>query len=139
MQPVTEKHIYQLKLDYDILNWEKIKELILSRYLSLFNIIALRFLDCDVRQTKKGYHVRLTVKTSQLNGNKDYNTAFMQLLLDSDYKREAFNLRRVSNGEKNWNVLFEYKFRNGKQVSEETPQPFLTDELKKTLLGVVKT
>lgn len=139
MQSVTEKHIYQLKLDYDILNWDKVKNIILSRYLSLFNIIALRFLDCDVRQTKKGYHVRLTVKTSQLNGNKDYNTAFLQLLLDSDYKREAFNLRRVSNGEENWNVLFEYKFRSGKQTSQELPSPHLTMELRKTLLEVVKT
>lgn len=140
MNPVTTQHIYQLLLDFDDKNFKKITKTILNRYASLFNIIDLRFLGCKVFETKHGFHVCLDVKTEQLNGNKHYNTAFLQLLLCSDYKREAFNLRRVSNGAtENWNVLFQAKFQNGECVGKETFSQTKTNKLKTILLSIINT
>lgn len=80
----------------------------------------------DVKETAHGYHFYYDVPVfPSYSEHVQYTRVILQLLLGSDYKREAFNWRRVRDGIENWNVLFKAKFRkeNGRlvQVSGERP------------------
>lgn len=122
-----------LKLDIDrrkIINWSRMK---IAR-----NITGLK-VDFDrstIHRTGKGWHIRLVVDGKFT----DSEICFLQMAFGSDYKREILNMCRVSNGEKNWNVLFERKYkrdRNGdvKMVSEETEAD---NSIIKKMIGVNK-
>lgn len=77
------------------------------------NIITLS----NVYQTTNGFHAYL-VSLDTLN---DPYTVIFQLLLGSDWKREAFNLNRIfkSQSMEEFNVLFseKYKIVNGKKIT----------------------
>jgi hypothetical protein len=77
---------------------------------------------CRIHQSKKGFHMRLTVESKV--PLEPIHECFLQLLFNSDYKRESFNFLRICSGIKeDWNVLFaqKFKYENGKKVmlSEE--------------------
>jgi hypothetical protein len=70
-----------------------------------------------VYQTTNGYHAYL----DSIDTLNDPYTVIFQLLLGSDWKREAFNLNRIfkSQSMEEFNVLFseKYKIVNGKKVT----------------------
>lgn len=77
----------------------------------------------EVYETNKGLHIYVYVYSKLELDNKDI--IILQLILNSDYKRELFNFKRVKSGiKKGWNVLFKVKFENGKKVSEEKSTPY---------------
>lgn len=79
--------------------------------------------------TRKGHHLRVWAKY----GNTDIRRAIPELphgffasevlaiqeSLGDDPKRSAFNKIRVERGEKNWNVLWNEKWINGRRIMRE--------------------
>ena len=69
-----------------------------------------------VYKTKKGYHFYIyTAKHFEL----PFDQIFSQLLLGSDWLRELRNLYRLSRSDKDWNILFSEKDKNGKMQYEK--------------------
>ncbi|MEO0303950.1 MAG: hypothetical protein ABIM64_01680 [candidate division WOR-3 bacterium] len=125
MKKINENHEI-LKLDFDFKNRDLLKK-ILKKRLSVLRILGIDVLSCFVFETCKGYHVYL-----KINGNFSYiEIIALQALLGSDYKREAFNLKRFRSGlGKEWNILFEKKFdENGKKIYEEKELKDLSNEI----------
>lgn len=112
--------VYTLKLDIDSKS-KRVKSEIAKRMVFLQKFLGNKSFKIKEVETKKGYHIEITFKPKIDLDDKDL--VFMQLLLLSDWKRELLNWVRVKNNLKNWNVLFNKKFRmkNGKLklVSEE--------------------
>lgn len=71
----------------------------------------LDIIDIRTRKSQSGNnHIELDL----LNDINDYELVFLQLAMQSDFKRECFNLLRVSSeafSNQSWNVLFRKKFR----------------------------
>ena len=93
-----------LKVDIDRKNisWFTIKSLqYLSRHLTMQRLIIKR------SPSRKGWHIIIGLK-EKLN---DYQIIVWQFALNSDKKRERYNLLRVLNGNpmKDWNILFDKK------------------------------
>lgn len=92
--------------------------------------LGLRIGDAKVKDTVNGFHAILTCD----NEIDDVKAAFIQALLGSDYRRELCNLLKIERGSKEWNVLFEKKYKVGPlsgkcQVSEEKDNPQLSEKL----------
>ena len=91
------------------------------RLVMVEEILGCKIGRIGILETAKGYHVYVEV-IGELD-NKDL--IIVQLALGSDYIRELYNLRRVKNCVRNWNVLFtaKYKEEGGKlvKISEEIP------------------
>lgn len=102
---------YVLKIDID--RKRKINKLarnIVGRLKVLKKTATISVADVRAFETRKGYHIELEIDAPVLD-NKDI--VFMQLLLNSDWRREIFNwLRsRASDTLPNWNILFDAKIR----------------------------
>ena len=103
----------ELKIDID----KKDKREFMERFTAFYRYFKPRVVSYDIRETRKGYHVRLTVDFP-FDFN-DVDIVFLQLLLGSDWKRELLNYFRIKNKISSWNVLFNKKFRiriNGKSI-----------------------
>ena len=129
----------EIKIDYDNYSPQQLLGLIWSRWGFLFRFRwpgfgRLHVRDVDVRKTKHGYHVRIFVKNKI--PNRELN--FLQLSLDSDYRRECMNLRRIIAVKRmrSWNTLYHYKFNGrGHLTSHETSDA----RLAKKIAGLIKT
>jgi hypothetical protein len=93
------------KIDVDKKELSEFKE----RYAMLCRYFKPKLISYDVKETRKGYHIRLILsfpfKLSR------YEFVLIQSLLGSDWKREMLNYFRVKNGLKDWNILFNKKYR----------------------------
>lgn len=103
---------YVLKIDID--RKRKINKLarnIVGRLKVLKETATISVADVRVFETRRGYHIELEIDAPVLD-NKDI--VFMQLLLNSDWRREVFNwLRsRASDTLPNWNILFDAKVKD---------------------------
>ena len=106
-----------LKIDFDnVRSVEGLRRRLL-RLSKVIRILRLSVGDIETKKSPsgKGYHVIIDMKRDI----PDIVAVTLQSLMGSDYKRECYNLIRVANGIKNWNVLFKSKkkFRiGGKRV-----------------------
>jgi hypothetical protein len=109
-------HKYQLKLDID---QKKLpEEELVQRLFFMHQILRIYTVMLDKRKTKNGWHIRITVTCKRKLTDRDI--VFLQLFCLSDYKREGFNLMRVWNRWKNWNILFAGKTNSkGEIISRE--------------------
>jgi len=126
-----------LKLDID----KKFNKKTLTEFItglkSLIYISNFRYTRVDVYDTIKGYHIYIDVD----NFLSDLEICFYQLYLFSDRNRELYNLRRVLNNDKNFNVLFDIKYiiKDGKvelrsyEVKNEKLTDLINKELKKEI------
>jgi hypothetical protein len=105
----------ELKLDIDG-NKKNLHETLYRIRLS-GKILERQWQSAKVYSTKRGWHVYL--ETGLDISNKE--AILLQVLLNSDWIREAYNLKRLWAGNTtNWNVLFDVKKdSNGKILSEE--------------------
>jgi hypothetical protein len=106
---------YCLKLDVD----GKLNEgLLTDRMKMLHKFHLMDNMKFQKAKTKHGWHIRISFNsTRQLN---DRDIVFLQLFCLSDYKRELFNMFRVWNNCKHWNILFSGKVdSNNKLLSCE--------------------
>jgi len=94
-----------LKIDID----KKDKREFMERFTAFYRYFKAEVISYDVKETRKGYHIRLIINFPF--EYDDVDVVFMQLLLGSDWKRELLNYFRVKNGISRWNVLFNKKFR----------------------------
>jgi len=95
----------ELKIDID----KKDKRDFMRRFTAFYRYFKPKIISYDIKETRKGYHVRL-----ELDFSFDFNDVdivFLQLLMGSDWKRELLNYFRIKNKISSWNVLFNKKFR----------------------------
>lgn len=117
---LKKKYNEELKIDID----EKLSYIdIIDRIRCVNGLLSLGIKTMDIRQTKKGCHVRMITNCRKLS-NKD--VLLIQGLMGDDYKRGCLNYKRVMRGETNWNVLFSKKWgSDGKVKSKEGKQKIL--------------
>jgi hypothetical protein len=120
---------YTLKLDFDGLEVDYSEQI--NRIKIVFHIIGfLRLNSVDVKQTKKGFHTYLYIQSPKVLLNP-IDLAFLQSLMQSDYKRESFNFLRIKSGvglfNNEWNVLFSEKRKtsDNQVLSAESDRPDL--------------
>lgn len=92
-----------IKIDYDT------HKKTFARINNVIMFLRLDVVNCNVVKTRRGYHIELEIK----NKVNDYELVALQCLMQSDYKREMFNLLRVHSGKfpkQSWNVLFKKKW-----------------------------
>lgn len=102
---------------------------------SLMYVSFFRYKKIEVFDTIKGYHIYIDLN----NFLNDFEICFYQLYLLSDRNRELFNFRRVLNNDKNFNVLFQKKFKvkNGNvelksyEVKNEKLTNLINEEIEK--------
>lgn len=77
--------------------------------MNVLNILGLNqyLISWIPTETKRGFHLEIWLNKKL----KDWQIGYIQALMDSDYKRECFNLLRISQNVRNWNVLFKKKKR----------------------------
>ena len=102
------------KLDIDSKNVFKRLETT-ERIDKIISMLGLTLRNLNYKETAKGYHYYIEVE----NDLSDMEVCLIQSLMGSDYSRETFNYLRIRQGIKDWNVLFQKKYRNNKLVSEE--------------------
>lgn len=112
----------ELKLDYD---GELDLERLASRMSFVEYVMQIEFEDMKVYRTARGWHVY----ASYSENIPDHQAVCIQALLGSDWVRELYNLRRVSNGVSGWNILFRMKKKLGKDETFETFDQDATDIL----------
>lgn len=127
----------EIKLDFD----EKLTKRQWSKHAyfmgKVFARLNIKPLSVGVSNTRKGYHIRITINPKRDLSSTDL--VCIQAILGSDQLREANNLVRVWNGRQDWNKLFVKKVSwsksKGKTVSRETPNrrytKILTNELRR--------
>ncbi len=119
---------YKMKLDIDQkMSYTKLTQMLINKteaIRKLFNIIYPTIF--ETYKTHKGYHIYITTHSQYRISNK--RIVELQLIYGSDPQREIHNLERIEKHIKNWNVLFnsKYKLKNkkgvfkiGKKISEE--------------------
>lgn len=124
-----------IKIDIDTpTNWETY-----CKNLTLLNINLkpyIQLISAEAYSTTKGKHLYFTTEQEI---STPLLTILLQLLLESDKRREMFNLKRILDGRPDlmnndsWNVLFKEKYKQGKKVSQETPDEQLTQQLNGAL------
>ena len=87
--------------------------------------LELSISEVQVHDTNKGYHIYLYFEKEI----PDMAIVAIQAILGSDWRRETYNARRVTNGTPAWNVLFIKKSKDGKVISEEKFNQAITDAL----------
>lgn len=120
--------IETLKLDFDNREFSLALKILKARS-SIFRVLRdWRIIGCRVFETRKGYHVYLEIDAPKLT---PLDFAFMQLLLGSDYMREANNYFRTRYGlSEDWNFMFGKKFDgHGTLLSSEVERPELAGVL----------
>ena len=79
-----------------------------------------------VMRTSNGWHLYLTVA----NRMTQDDIVFLQLMLGSDYRREAYSYLRLHSGVRDWNFLFPQKYGGDHNlISKERRCPKLTNEI----------
>lgn len=117
-----------LKLDYDSGKVPDIKHIKF-----IVDKLDLNVLGVQVHRTKKGYHVRISIRNPELC---EPEIVLIQSLMGSDQKRECLNYMRVLQCVKHWNVLFKSKENvRGKILSKEIFDSILTDVFNKELVN----
>lgn len=96
-----------IKLDFD-----NCKKLSYRRIYRIQKVLQLLRLNKYVfywhsEKSRKGIHLTIGISKKLAN----WKIGYIQALMNSDYKRECFNLLRISNNIKNWNVLFKKKIK----------------------------
>ena len=129
---------YEIKLDIDnkYIMPKSTAQRISKRIKYVSNIINLKVNDIEVYETKRGYHIYIKVETPAKFDARDIT--FIQLLLQSDWRREVYNWLRARADLQlpSWNVLFQIKFSNngisfeGKTERSEKLKYYLTKYLK---------
>lgn len=123
----------EIKLDYDFKGKKQLKQVFIDNQY-IFYKLKLKLIDLKLYETKKGYHIYITIK----NNIPDLDIIILQLLMQSDFQRELFNYQRVKSGlfKKKWNVLFsEKQDYNNKIISKEKHNKKLEDEIKDIMLN----
>jgi len=89
-----------LKLDYDFPEWFKLysERMKFLKWLYNFEVVKEKF----YKSSGGNHHVRVWLDTLLSH----HEICLFQAILGSDPIREAFNLRRIRAGQKNWNILF---------------------------------
>ena len=96
-----------LKIDYDVpfedfFAWIDYH----SRVHFIEDILGIEFISEKRFRSKSGNaHAVLETKVEL----KPLEILCLQAILGSDWMREAFNLRRIRRGQRNWNILFEHE------------------------------
>ena len=70
-----------------------------------------------VYKTKKGFHFYIYFLS--IRELEPSEKVFLQAILGSDWLRELRNAYRISKNDKNWNILFSEKDKNGKLQYEK--------------------
>lgn len=125
-----------LRLDYDILDLNIIKK-ILTKRIWVLRFLEIKLSEIKVSKTAKGHHIYMTTDKSL-----DAPTiVWLQTILGSDFKREAFNWNRIVINKLplKWNLLFTKKYnQKGELIFEEEPliefSQQLSEELNNELL-----
>jgi len=131
---ISSVEVFMVDIDYKPEDIEDFAREFASKIVFAFRLFNIDYVSTEVYETNKGYHVYVYANPKIELDNKD--VIIIQLILGSDYKREAFNLYRVMSGEygqkdRSWNVLFHRKFSKGVEVSSEksTEQSELMTEI----------
>ncbi len=82
---------------------------------SILRIYHLTEAKVEKYKTKHGYHLYIEFNKKI----PEIEMVLLQCLLGSDNFRELYNLERVKNKNRGWNVLFKVKKKEGKVVSKE--------------------
>lgn len=117
-----------IKVDYDF-NRNPIQWRHLSRVAGKLFRRPIELVRLEAYRTSKGAHLRGWT----LAALGHYSILRVQKLLGDDPIRQQFNRRRVRRGEKNWNVLWNEKWRNGICVSREVYDEELTQRFREVL------
>jgi hypothetical protein len=106
-----------LKVDYDTHRHNPIQRFnFRAKYLMQY-FPKLSPMKVKVYKTKKGFHFYVYIKKTVYA--KSVEIVLSQLVLGSDWLRELRNLHRISKGDKDWNILFSEKDKNGKMQYEK--------------------
>lgn len=120
MEQKSQQEQYDILVDIDFKPDVKTycKQLI-DKLTFVYKYMGVRVTDIQVFETAKGYHIYL--KAVSKEKLRPIDIVVIQLVLGSDYKREAFNWRRVKGNSAvgGWNTLYKFKFRGDKMVSCE--------------------
>lgn len=92
-----------IKLDYDQEEW---LEVFLERKRLLETILQLHVVSYQFFESRGGNHHAIMHLEETL---KPLELLAIQSILGSDPVRECFNLRRIWNHQRNWNILFDHK------------------------------
>lgn len=117
---------FKIDIDYKPPNPLEFAKEFANRIIFIFKTLGIEFESAEVYETNKGYHIYVYAYSSKQLTNEQI--ILVQLALGSDYKREVFNAIRVMSGafpegNRSWNVLFEYKMNKGKVISKEDATP----------------
>lgn len=96
-----------IKLDIDNKNLS-IQQI--NRICNTKSMLGLDITDIRMTKTKNGFHIEMDL----LNPINDFELVCIQALMNSDYKREIYNLLRVHSKrfkKQKWNVLFIKKIK----------------------------
>lgn len=114
-----------LLLDFDTQDWAKVERRVSKWVTMLRRLIS----DCEVKKTRRGYHIILTVKEGVRLSKVEINS--IQSTLGDDPARVRMNEFRIKKGYKSWNRLWQMKFdTTGKVIGREIPAPGETASLK---------
>ena len=124
----------QILLDFDndeFKSEEALLKFIENRWKFVFQFVwpygRLELKDLRVMRTSNGWHVYLTVA----NRMTQDDIVFLQLMLGSDYRREAYSYLRLHSGVRDWNFLFQRKYDGDHNIiSKEERCPDLTNEIR---------
>lgn len=126
-----------LKLDIDnALNKHEMKRI--ATVLEMYSEhTGNKISDIEVFSTRNGFHVYIYLQKLISNAS----IVALQAILGSDYRRETFNLLRITKNPNNqyWNVLFNKKYRyspkSGRftRISQEVRNRHKTRKLKEML------
>jgi len=107
----------ELKLDFDIEDWKKVKDILKNRIIVFKSFYLIPYYTV-VAQTRHGWHIYIKCHTKMELDDKD--VCVIQGLLGDDFKRVLFNWLRVREGKfVEWNVLFTHKERIDIEKSRE--------------------
>jgi len=90
-----------IKLDYDM-SIDVASLIFVSGVRKVQEIVGLTIEDFEATKSRDNWHVRVKIKEDLM----PLEILAIQLIMGSDHIREAFNLRRIRRGQKNWNILF---------------------------------
>ena len=118
-----------LKVDYDSHRNKPIKKFNRRAKYLLKYFPSLSPLKINVYKTKKGYHFYVYASSGFLRLRSPRNhliyyffetrKVLFQSILGSDWLRELRNFDRINKDDKNWNILFSEKDKNGKIQKEK--------------------
>ena len=116
----------EIMLDYDIKDWRRCT----ARISPWLDHLRPHVKDCDVRKTRKGYHVRIWIDLPLIPRRLND----LQAGMGDDGARVRMNERRIKKGIESWNRLWLIKFKlDGTVISKEVEAPGCTKQLREML------